>query len=1105
MPFRILIADDDLHTRRILETLLSREPGLRSPEIVTASDGQDALAALDRFVPDVVITDLLMPRMDGFAFARALRRHPSGAKVPLLVTSAIYKDRAQLSQLEHEVGAEFYAKPYQLREMVRAVIRIVAEPVRPKRPRSSLIPASSPERAEPVALAAPPLPGAGSLADRPLPRLLFDLFEAQATGVLHLSRARLRKEIFILFGHPIGAESNLRSETLGQLLLARGVVDPARLAQALEAAGPGRDRLGAVMVERGWMKEAEVLNYLAAQVRLKIVSALRWQDGDFRFLPGDTFSGRMTHLTVDAPRTVLTGLRRTAHVDEIARGALASQGRLRLGSRFRRHRDAFVRVFGDTQLALLTDGPRPREMALRNDPELMAQYEALMLTGLGQLAADGVPQPVASDTSGPFDEAASRREALYHQLFGDEESPSSMATRAPSLDLTIEDSGVFPMPQPPGHPGAPSSPSLAPALDDLPSPFVDPRVEVAREALLREYLSLHAQGHYDRLRVRRDAGTDEISRAYAARLQEFRPERFAGVDLGRDHARLEEIHAALTASYEVLSDSGRRSAYDRSFVPTQPRITVSLPLHEAEARFREGIRLLHAEQPEDAVARLEEAARAAPEQADYHAMLGWARFQAREPGADLQAAARHAREALEQAFAIDPDHVGAHEFRGRIGFVLGDDADAVGHLERALHVDPTRNEALMTLEALCLRTGQHQRLVQQLRSLIARLGEARAAPLWHDLAVLLRDHVGDKAAARGALETYLRLVPDDTRARKTLDRLATASPLPEQQDEVRAAVALRTAWHAAPGNLEPLRQLFRLHVGAARPDAALAAASALVARGAGDDEAAAYVKRHRPRFLRRAISQLAWTQIDALRHPDDDRDLAPLFTRLFAAAPPEPDVAFFVGSEIPVESLAPPFVQVLGYVAWLLGVAPPAVAQGDVPGTGMRVLMRVERPALLAVSPAVLALTDKVMLAFRLGRALAGLYPARAHALSLSAHRLKSYLAAATALIGAPSEMVDDGEAQRLRDRVAAFPNLATDVRPIVERIAARSDRVNLSRWLRGIVHTAERIGLVACNDLLTAVRILGEEGAPATDLIDFALTDELQAVREAVGLTIAV
>ena len=80
MPFRILIADDDLHTRRILETLLAREPSLQGPEIVGAADGEEALAALDRFTPDLVITDLLMPRMDGFELVAALR-------APALVSS----------------------------------------------------------------------------------------------------------------------------------------------------------------------------------------------------------------------------------------------------------------------------------------------------------------------------------------------------------------------------------------------------------------------------------------------------------------------------------------------------------------------------------------------------------------------------------------------------------------------------------------------------------------------------------------------------------------------------------------------------------------------------------------------------------------------------------------------------------------------------------------------------------------------------------------------------------------------------------------------------------------------------------------------------------
>ncbi|MGZ3441706.1 MAG: response regulator, partial [Polyangia bacterium] len=104
MAVRILIVEDDKHIRRILEQLLTHEPSLasRAPEVVSAQDGAEGLAALDKGPYDLVISDLLMPRMDGFAFTRELRKHPQGADVPLIVTSAIYKDPATISKLQAE-------------------------------------------------------------------------------------------------------------------------------------------------------------------------------------------------------------------------------------------------------------------------------------------------------------------------------------------------------------------------------------------------------------------------------------------------------------------------------------------------------------------------------------------------------------------------------------------------------------------------------------------------------------------------------------------------------------------------------------------------------------------------------------------------------------------------------------------------------------------------------------------------------------------------------------------------------------------------------------------------------------------------------------------
>ena len=79
---------------------------------------------------------------------------------------------------------------------------------------------------------------------------------------------------------------------------------------------------------------------------------------------------------------------------------------------------------------------------------------------------------------------------------------------------------------------------------------------------------------------------------------------------------------------------------------------------------------------------------------------------------------------------------------------------------------------------------------------------------------------------------------------------------------------------------------------------------------------------------------------------------------------------------------------------------------------------------------------------------------------------------------------------------------------PLCERLLAGSQStLNLSRYARAIARTADRIGLLLCNDLGVAVRIVMAGGAPGAenDLIDFALGDAYLAARQALGLSIAV
>ena len=80
--FRILVADDDKNTRLLYKAVLQSE----NYEVITAENGEEALAVLDREHIDLVVLDIMMPKMDGYAFTRTLREVQND--LPILMVSA---------------------------------------------------------------------------------------------------------------------------------------------------------------------------------------------------------------------------------------------------------------------------------------------------------------------------------------------------------------------------------------------------------------------------------------------------------------------------------------------------------------------------------------------------------------------------------------------------------------------------------------------------------------------------------------------------------------------------------------------------------------------------------------------------------------------------------------------------------------------------------------------------------------------------------------------------------------------------------------------------------------------------------------------------------
>ncbi len=103
--------------RELLEVQLK----LRGYRVRTARDGEDALHAIADERPAVIVTDILMPRMDGFALAHRVRTDPQMASVPIIFLSATYVS-AEDEQFALNLGAErFLAKPVDSDELFVAV------------------------------------------------------------------------------------------------------------------------------------------------------------------------------------------------------------------------------------------------------------------------------------------------------------------------------------------------------------------------------------------------------------------------------------------------------------------------------------------------------------------------------------------------------------------------------------------------------------------------------------------------------------------------------------------------------------------------------------------------------------------------------------------------------------------------------------------------------------------------------------------------------------------------------------------------------------------------------------------------------------------------
>jgi DNA-binding response OmpR family regulator len=120
-PARVLLAEDDRFLRKAAETALKRQ----GFTVLPAVDGEEALRMARADTPDIVLLDLIMPKLQGFEVLRALKADPATAKIPVIILSNLGQESDVKQAMEAGAVGYFVKANLSLQDLVKRVGEVV--------------------------------------------------------------------------------------------------------------------------------------------------------------------------------------------------------------------------------------------------------------------------------------------------------------------------------------------------------------------------------------------------------------------------------------------------------------------------------------------------------------------------------------------------------------------------------------------------------------------------------------------------------------------------------------------------------------------------------------------------------------------------------------------------------------------------------------------------------------------------------------------------------------------------------------------------------------------------------------------------------------------
>jgi len=113
---KLLLADDSITIQKVVELILAEEDF----EIRTASNGEEALAAIPSFRPDVILADIEMPKMNGYQLCEKIKQDPATSSIPVILLTGAFEPVDE--ELTKQVGADdVLTKPFESQELISKI------------------------------------------------------------------------------------------------------------------------------------------------------------------------------------------------------------------------------------------------------------------------------------------------------------------------------------------------------------------------------------------------------------------------------------------------------------------------------------------------------------------------------------------------------------------------------------------------------------------------------------------------------------------------------------------------------------------------------------------------------------------------------------------------------------------------------------------------------------------------------------------------------------------------------------------------------------------------------------------------------------------------